>query len=81
MNAKQFQRELFLAIEGFFGGDDWVDKKGRSFDWVMDELAWDTSPEQWLIVDETMSLLRDPDYITGEAPLDTPVSPNEWEWQ
>ena len=78
MSKRDFERELFLAIEGFFGTRDWKDKRGRSYEWVMDDLAMLCSDEQWLIVDETLNMVRDPDYITGDAPLDTPVSHNPW---
>jgi hypothetical protein len=78
MNKREFERELFTAIEGYFGGDGWKDKRGRNFNWVMDGLAIDTDPEQWLVVDLTFDLLRDPDFITGEVPCSTPASPNEW---
>lgn len=73
MNSREFERELFLLIEGFFGNDRWTDQRGRNFDWVMDELALLTTNEQWQIVEDTLSLLRDPDFITGTVPIDTPV--------
>lgn len=79
MNDATFERELFAACDGFWGARDWRDKRGWSYDRIMDNIALNCTPEQWLIVDETMSLLRDPDFITGEVSLDTPVSPNEWE--
>lgn len=79
MNKQQFERKLFSVMDGYFGGDQWKDKNGHSFDWAMDELALECSDEQWQIVDDTMALLHDPDYIIGEAPLETPVSPNPWE--
>lgn len=79
MNKREFERELWLACDGFFGGNDWKAKDGRDYTWIMDDLTVNCDAEQWLIVDETLSLLQDPDYITGDAPLDTPVSPNKWD--
>jgi hypothetical protein len=78
MNKREFERELFLAMDGFFGGMEWRSKDGRSYQWVMDDLAINTTPEQWLIVDETINSLYYVDYITGEVPCSTPVSPNKW---
>lgn len=79
MNKREFERELFLAIEGYFGDALWKDKRGRNYNWVMDDLVRDCSDEQWLIVDETINMVHIPGYITGEVPCSTPVSPNEWE--
>lgn len=78
MLKKDFERELWLACEGYFGLADWRDKRGRDFGWVLDELALNCSDEQWLIVDETLHMIADPSYIVEEVPCDTPVSENEW---
>lgn len=79
LNKREFERELFTAMDGFFGGYDWKSKDGRSYEWVMDDLSNNTTPEQWLIVDETINSLYYPDYLVEDAPIDTPVSPNQWE--
>jgi len=78
MNTREFERELFIAIEGYFGGDNWKAKDGRDYTWVMDDLTMNCSDEQWLIVDLTLSMIADELFITGEVPCSTPVSPNEW---
>lgn len=80
LTKREFERELWLACDGYFGGYDWKAKDGRDYQWVMDDLARDTTSEQWLIVDLTLDMIGDPDFITGDAPLDTPVSPNEWDY-
>lgn len=79
MRKAEFEKQLFIAIEGYFGLGDWKDKSGRDFTWVMDELAMNSTDEQWLIVDETLSMLKDPDYIVSYGPADLPVSENQWE--
>lgn len=78
MNKREFERELFLAIEGYFGNALWKDKRGRNYNWVMDDLAQNCSDEQWLIVDLTLDSIHYPNFITGEVSCDTPVSPNQW---
>lgn len=80
MNDEIFERQLFAACDGFWGKDDWTDKRGRNYEWVMDELALYCTDEQWQIVEDTINSLRDPDYITGTASLDTPVTHN-YDWK
>lgn len=85
MNERQFEKWLFCMCDGFFGDSTWRDPKlGMSYDEIVDSMAMNCSDEQWMIVEETMQLLADPDHIIGEVELDTPVSSNnleEWRYE
>lgn len=78
MNKRDFERELWLAVQGYWGDRNWKDKRGRDYTWVMDDLVRDTDAEQWLVVDLTLDMVHDPNFIVGEVSCNTPVSPNEW---
>lgn len=60
MNKRQFERQLFKAIKAF----EKSNTDGSGYQHFMDDLSIGCTDEQWQIVNDTLEMVGNPDFIT-----------------